>query len=73
MVPLWIEHTTSNEDELLRLTHLGLKSTEENNVAADLGDLRYTRWHVNSRSLYCKGQIWSIKDCRMPLIGIFID
>lgn len=43
VVPLWIEHTTTNEDELLRLTHLGLKIDGDNEGAACLGELRYTR------------------------------
>ncbi len=44
LVPLWIEHTTDNEDEMLRLSHLGCKLTgEEGQATAVLGQLKYTR------------------------------
>jgi hypothetical protein len=52
LVPLWIEHTTDNEDEMLRLSHLGCKLTgEEGQATAVLGQLKYTRSETLNVSL----------------------
>jgi hypothetical protein len=56
LVPLWIEHTTDNEDEMLRLSHLGCKLTgEEGQATAVLGQLKYTRLDTLIVSNYKRG------------------
>ena len=46
ILPLWMDHTTANEDEVLRLAHLGvdLSAVQQPAIQADLGDHLYTRY-----------------------------
>jgi len=49
ILPLWMDHTTANEDEVLRLAHLGvdLSAVQQPAIQADLGDHLYTRCFGN--------------------------
>ena len=47
ILPLWMDHTTANEDEVLRLAHLGVDLStvkQPADVQAVLGDHLYTRY-----------------------------